>query len=691
MALGIVLGAPKILTIPDEVRRTLGAVRMDICGFVGVSARGPVRRHQVDPGQCIDVQWLVDNWDLRDRSLATKITSWDHYRNLFGGFNSPGRLPYSVANFFEQGGQQAYVVRIVHQYAETNDNLSGVAHGNISNLLSAGTAIALSAKNEGQWGNHLRAAAGFTFTPIEFVDDKSDATSITLADKQRLVSGSLLRVINDDLSTPANNYAQYRFIEQLEKRGDSVTQLVDWQIDFSTQALPAKPTKLQWVQGQISIEDTDSGLTEQFSELELSPSLTRFIGMILFTESTLVDPHPDWLLTPLLPNDIDPFEQDLSYLSSQQQLAALPTKFSNGKDRFEDIVHDDFFDPNWVLGNERQGDGIYSLTHKRDCSLLVVPDLYVPEPFEQTRATEQASVLSGAEFSPCVVRADEPLDVELARPSLPGLILDPGLPGDRAKIILLQQKLVDLAKQLREFIVLLDVPPKQTALQILQWRGQFNSEYCAAYHPWLKVNQIEADGQIGVEAKIINPSAVAAGIIAATELRSTVAHGPANQVAQAVFALDTQVESTFHDQIHPLGINVFAQQRDGVWLTGARTLSQQSQWRQLSVVRLMSLLRRALYQQMQWLVFEPNSSSLWLNVQFKLQIFLRQLFTAGLFKGETPQQAYFVRCDETLNTQQVVDAGRLIALIGVAPAEPIEFIVLQISRDADGTLKIVSQ
>jgi len=93
---------------------------------------------------------------------------------------------------------------------------------------------------------------------------------------------------------------------------------------------------------------------------------------------------------------------------------------------------------------------------------------------------------------------------------------------------------------------------------------------------------------------------------------------------------------------------------------------------------------------MQWLVFEPNTPSLWLDVQFTLQNFLRQLYIAGTFKGETEQQAYFVRCDGNLNTRQVVDAGMLIAEIGVAPAEPLEFILLKINRGADGTLKIVS-
>jgi phage tail sheath protein FI len=71
-----------------------------------------------------------------------------------------------------------------------------------------------------------------------------------------------------------------------------------------------------------------------------------------------------------------------------------------------------------------------------------------------------------------------------------------------------------------------------------------------------------------------------------------------------------------------------------------------------------------------------------------LGAYLRQLYLAGAFRGATEEDAFFVRCDETLNPPQVVDAGQLITEIGVAPTEPLEFIVLQLSRDGDGTLSM---
>jgi uncharacterized protein len=691
MAFGVVLGAPKITAIPDEVQRKLGQVSMDVCAFVGVAPRGPVRRHQTEPGQSFNLQNVISNWEVRDRTVAVKVRSWEQFRHLYGGFESPGRLAYAVANFFEQGGQQAYICRIVHQYASPSEDLASVASATVDNLLIGGAGALIQANNEGVWGNQLRAGVGYSFTPVEILYDHSDAGQITVADKQNLTPSSLLRVINDDPTQPANNYAEYRFVEQWLPLGDSASQHVNWRLDFSANPLPAKPTSVQWVEGQMQIEDSQTGQSEAFSALTFSPAHPRFIGTVLLSESNLVQPQKAMLIDTLLPLQINPFELDLAQFSSQRQLASNPIAFSGGEDRYQDIEHEDFFDSSWVLGDERPGSGVHCLTQSHDCSMLVVPDLYVPELFEKIETNDTVDLLSGAEFAPCVSIERASLDIEQASPTLPNLLLDPTLPADRQQIIYLQQRLAFLAEQLTEFIVLLDVPPQQTPNQILQWRAQFNGRYSAAYHPWLKVNQFNGQGQLGTDPKIINPSAVAAGIIAATELQKNISHGPANRIAESVFALQIQVSDSFHDQLHPLGINVFKQQRDGVWLTAARTLSQQNQWRQLSVVRFMVMLRRMLHQQMQWLVFEPNTPALWLDVQFKIGSFLRQLFIAGAFKGQTPQQAYFVRCDETLNTRQVVDSGRLVAQIGVAPAEPLEYIILQFSRQADGTLRIVSQ
>src|SRR5439155_805305 len=83
----------------------------------------------------------------------------------------------------------------------------------------------------------------------------------------------------------------------------------------------------------------------------------------------------------------------------------------------------------------------------------------------------------------------------------------------------------------------------------------------------------------------------------------------------------------------PQGVNVYLHERDGIRLTAARTLSRDPAWRQLSVRRLVTMLHRALEQQMQWAVFEPNTPSLRADIRHLLENFLRRLARANAFAG----------------------------------------------------------
>jgi len=276
---------------------------------------------------------------------------------------------------------------------------------------------------------------------------------------------------------------------------------------------------------------------------------------------------------------------------------------------------------------------------------------------------------------------------EVGNYDLSGLRLDPHDPADLDQITSLQQQLVAFAEAVRSFVVLLDVPPGLSQGRILNWRTAFDSSYAACYHPWLQVSRRDDSRDELVQ---IPPSAVAAGVIASTAIQFGVPTGPANVLASQVVNVADVVSSVRHDALHPQGINVYLRERDGVRLTAARTLSRDPQYRQLSVRRLVVLIRRTLEQQMQWAVFEPNNSSLRQEVRLLLETFLRGLFREGAFRGASEDESFFVRCDDSLNPPYVADAGQLIAEIGIAPSEPIEFILLRLSRDGDGTLSVQS-
>ena len=112
-----------------------------------------------------------------------------------------------------------------------------------------------------------------------------------------------------------------------------------------------------------------------------------------------------------------------------------------------------------------------------------------------------------------------------------------------------------------------------------------------------------------------------------------------------------------HDELHQNAINVYLPERDGIRLTAARTLALDQTWRQLNVRRLVTMIRRVLYRQMQWAVFEPNNQQLRFQMSRMLESYLRQLYRANAFTGATESQAFFVKCDDELNPLAVRTGG----------------------------------
>lgn len=669
---GTVLGAPDLYRAPDELRRTLGAERMDVCAFVGVAPRGPARV-AVEPEHCPERRAYVRATDRRRRSVAVAVESWDEYRRLYGGLQGPGLLPHAVASFFEQGGRRAYIVRIVPGYGDPRD-FGGLASGQVSGLDSTGGDVILQAKNEGSWGGQLRAALGFSLRPLQ-LEPGSSASELKIPPAESCPPGSLLRLA---VPAPGGFEYQLRFVARREERGLADSAGREEILVLQTAAANV-PVAAELVEATFAVEDGE-GNREAFDGLGLAPEHPRFLATALYRESRLVNPTEGWLDASLTPADPERLPLD-----SRRELRENPIPFSRVEDRFGDIRPQDFFDSGWLPGNPEPGEGVHALAQIRELALLVVPDLYAPAPAVEEPQEEPIQSLAGDEFAPCVDLAPAAEPLNWGQHQLPHLQLDPLQPSDLQQIVQRQQQLVALAAQLRRFIVLLDAPPGISQRRLVAWRGHFDSAFCAAYFPWLKVSD-PSSGESRLRS--INPSAAAAGIIARSEFAFGVHHGPANAIAESVVMVEEKISRPRHDQLHPLGINIFLPERDGVRLSAARTLSRDAAWRQLSVRRLMTMLQRVLHRQMQWLVFENNNRELRTQLRFLLVNFLRQLYLAGAFRGRSEAEAFFVRCDERLNDLRVRDAGRLVAEIGVAPVEPMEFILLRLVREGDGTLGI---
>ncbi len=113
---------------------------------------------------------------------------------------------------------------------------------------------------------------------------------------------------------------------------------------------------------------------------------------------------------------------------------------------------------------------------------------------------------------------------------------------------------------------------------------------------------------------------------------------------------------------------------------GARTLSSNALWRYINVRRLFIFLEQSVKVSTNWVVFEPNDENLWGRVRRSLYNFLEGVWRTGALVGSTPDEAFFVKVDRTTMTQDDIDNGRLICIIGVAPVKPAEFVIFKFTQ-----------
>ncbi|CAM5522741.1 hypothetical protein SANTM175S_05116 [Streptomyces antimycoticus] len=154
-----------------------------------------------------------------------------------------------------------------------------------------------------------------------------------------------------------------------------------------------------------------------------------------------------------------------------------------------------------------------------------------------------------------------------------------------------------------------------------------------------------------------------------------------------VYSLAVQLTDRENGLLNPLGVNclrTFPVVGPLVW--GARTLrgtdAQSSEWKYVPVRRLALHIEESLRRGLQWVVFEPNTEQLWQQVRLNAAGYLHTLFEKGAFKGGTPRQAYFVKCDKDTTTDEDIANGIVNVVVGIAPVKPAEFVIVKIQQMA---------
>lgn len=243
--------------------------------------------------------------------------------------------------------------------------------------------------------------------------------------------------------------------------------------------------------------------------------------------------------------------------------------------------------------------------------------------------------------------------------------------------------LVGHCENMKNRVAVLDMPQEATKIKdLVKFREMVDSTYAAMYHPWIQVFD-RATKKPG----FVPPSGAVMGIYARTDNTRGVHKAPANETVFCT-GLKTNYTKSEQDMLNPEGINLIrAIPGQGIRVWGARTASSNSTFRYINVRRLFIYVEESIKANTNWVVFEPNDSTLWQRVQITINSFLENLWRTGMLAGSTPAEGYYVEIGNTTMTKDDIMNGRLICNVAIAPSRPAEFVIFRVSQltaDAGG-------
>ncbi len=252
--------------------------------------------------------------------------------------------------------------------------------------------------------------------------------------------------------------------------------------------------------------------------------------------------------------------------------------------------------------------------------------------------------------------------------------------------------LISHAERIPHRIAIIDSGDNQTTFEARAMRAHIDSKYAAFYYPWITVVDPISNTNLNLP-----PSGFVAGIYVRNDFNHGAHKAPANELVSLATGLERTLDKREQELLNSEGINCFRSFRGwgfsfftgrgfdifrgrGFRLLGARLASSAPEWKYVSIRRYQIYLERSIGKGTQWAVFEPNGEALWANVRRTIEDFLYEEWKSGALVGAKPEQAFFVRCDRTTMTQNDLDNGRLICLVGVAPLRPAEFVIFRIGQ-----------
>lgn len=236
--------------------------------------------------------------------------------------------------------------------------------------------------------------------------------------------------------------------------------------------------------------------------------------------------------------------------------------------------------------------------------------------------------------------------------------------------------LVAHCENMKSRVAVLDMPEDYSKTKdLIEYRGMIDSTYAAMYHPWIQVTD-----RATKKPSYIPPSGAVMGIYARTDIARGVHKAPANEVVHCI-GLKTNYTKGEQDILNPEGINLIrAIPGQGIRIWGARTASSNATFRYINIRRLFIYVEESIKANTNWVVFEPNDTTLWSRVRITITTFLENIWRSGMLAGTSPSEAFFVEIGTTTMTKDDILNGRLICNIGIAPVRPAEFVIFRVSQ-----------
>ncbi|MCX6045124.1 MAG: phage tail sheath subtilisin-like domain-containing protein [Chloroflexi bacterium] len=629
----------------DKGPKPIQGVSTSITAFVGITAKAE----------------LLNEDGFTTRSLLSEaklITNWTQYENCFGSYHEKAFLPYSVRGFFDNGGQTCWVISIHALEAHPAQTLLYAKHPK-DEKKEGEPSLLIYAKEAGPIGKKLKV--GVT-RDVDFVTKliSADSKKPDTKTEQAVQTGK-----KDDKDNKGENKTESIPPTTESKQPDTPT-------NSAIKEEPSSPAgATDWKRVQLA-EDEFIVLVEMDGK-RAQPQVVKLDDLPLWTtQSSKNTGNHKIIKTGKQQADGTDEKIELEHikmwrvtkngrLAERMPKPVTAVELNGGAPKFDVELFKEDSDDYKLLDT--------TLTAEIDEADFLKRN--APQLFNGS-----ATKRKGADG----LEAIDNLNLVCA-PDLVGLHKEKVI--DDQQLISLQKSLLTFCQRTNYRFAILDAPhDRKLPENILDWKqkeANFDSMYGALYYPWLKIT----DPLTG-KTKEIPPSGHIAGVYARSDTQRGVHKAPANElVLGPITDVTLNVTKGEQDLLNPVGINcIRAFPGRGIRIWGARTLSSDPAWRYINVRRLFNYVEESVERSTQWVVFEPNDYFLWGRVRRDITAFLRTVWTSGALFGASPDQAFYVKCDEELNPPEIRDQGIMICEVGLAPVKPAEFVVFRFSQYA---------